>query len=402
MEPQDLIALGIIDQAANPNARKTFMGRELFETEEAETMLPNGRRAPPPETEGDNGEGLPSNSVTVVSQEAKVLERFSLKRETIKDLSDKFSGLTIAGLTDKKGYEVVHAALRDVRTHRLSIDKDHKALKDRAWTFGKLCDKAKNLLLAEISPLEDYLEGEKKRIDAEDANQKAEKQRVISELCAKRQADLIAVDAVQAIHPLELAGMSEVDFQAHLSVATTKFNAKKEAEAVQAAELERLRTMEAEAKAEQARAMEAKRKEQEAEQKRLAGIAAEQAKAQAAIKAAQDKLAADQRAHEAQVQREADEKKRLAELEKAKAEAAEKAKAEAEAKAQREADAKAEAERKAKVEAERLAALAPEREKVSRYFDALGATIPPDVKDKRLKQLISDIGLAIAKANSEV
>lgn len=364
--------------------------------DETETMLPNGRKATPPETEGAT-DGQIVDRVT-----AGIVARYNIADASIAELRKKAEGLKIAGTSDKKGYELVRSTRLEIVAIRGGIEKTRKQLKADSLEYGRKVDGEAKRITSELEDIEAPLDAEESRIDQLVEEEKARKQQIINDLVTARVAALTAVDAPNAIHPLELPGMPEADFQAHLSVATTAFNAKKAKEAEAAAELERLRKLEAEQKAKEAAEMEEKRKAMEAQQAEINRRQAEQEAVAAKQRAESERLERDKREAEEAKRREAEAKTRAEEMEKAKAEAAEKARiatiAEEQAKAKREAE-RLEAER---AEAERLAALAPEREQVIKFLDALGAIIYPEVKDERLDEIITEVALAISNARDKV
>lgn len=352
-----------------------------MEYEDTETMLPNGRRAPSPETEGAT-----DAVISEVKKEDAVLALFDkpFKEKimaVISTMKARYGSLTIAGVNDKAGFDAVYKARQHVKSVRLEVTQVHKDEKAEALDYCKRLDAAKRTLLAEIEPVEEALQAKEDKITEEKAFIAAESQRKIDALCKARMDALIAVEAPSAIHSLELPGMAEADFQAHLKIATDAFNAKKEKEAAAAAELARLQKEEAERKEKERAEMEAKAKEQAAEQNKIR-------MRQAELDLAQEKLREEQRAFEEKKQAEAFAKQRAEELEKAKAEAAENARKEAEAEAKRKADAEAariEAERKA---AELKAAQATEIEKLENFIHEIRGVKIPAIRDPKLQGVL--------------
>lgn len=75
----------------------------------------------------------------------------------IKSIADYCNTLTIAGLNDKKGYDLVKAALNKVKKLRTAVEGKRKELKAVALEYGKAVDgEAKRLTLL-VQPIEDAL-----------------------------------------------------------------------------------------------------------------------------------------------------------------------------------------------------------------------------------------------------
>ena len=327
-----------------------------------------------------------------VAKKNLVLAEFNFPLAKIAEMRDRAKALVIASVDDKRGYNAVKEFRLDIRDKRIAVEKRHKEGKAEALEIGRNWDKAKNLLLAELEPIEAELQAKQDVIDAEIQAEKDRKQAEINAKVKARQDALIAVEAIQEIHPMDLAGMAERDFQAHLSVFTEAFNARKAKADAEAAELERLRAAEAQRQA-----------EARIEQER---VAKEQAERQAALDAkekalqdAQDKLDRDRRHAEEKTRKEAESKARAEELERVRLEAAEKATRDAEAAAlKREADAKASAERLAKAEEARKetervkaaakAAKAPDIEKLEKYLSDIRGVNCPNIRDPNLQGVL--------------
>lgn len=270
-----------------------------------------------------------------------------------------YAGLTIAGVEDKKGYEMVRTARIHVKQHRTAVERVRKAENEEHQAQIKRNNAAAKHLEALLEEIEEPLEAEEKRYDAQ---VKAIKEAAQREKEAKLQRRIDALSAVG--HPVnvgELVTMPDTTFAMVLATATEAFEAREkirlEAEAALAAqqeaarlEAERKAKEEAEAKAAEAKrlaeeraALDAQRKEQEAQA--------------AALKAKQDEM--DRKEREA-AQRERDAQIRQDAEAKAKAEAERKAKEEAERQERDrlDADAKRKAQEAARPDAEKILALA--------------------------------------------
>ncbi|MGH7198873.1 MAG: hypothetical protein ACREH5_09080 [Candidatus Omnitrophota bacterium] len=371
----------------------------LDHQDETETMLPNGRRAPVEDADFQEAE-----TENLPAQVSEIMLSYRLTAEKIKELKEKYSGLSISGPKDKGGYEMVRAAKSEVTTALTDLEADRKAKKAESLKYGRNVDRAAQILESHLLPLKEELTAEKARIDAEIQAEKDRKQAEINALVSRRIEAMTAVNAGSAINPMELPGMAEADFQAHLSVATAKFQKAEDARIAQEAELLRLRKAEEEAKAKEAAALEVQRKEMDAKQAALDAQRKEQEAREAKI-----------RAEETRIEREAEEKRRADELkaaeEKAAAEARENALREAAEKSERDAkarEAKAEADRKeaeakAKAEAEEKAkaeALRPDKDKILAYLGALRDVPIPKMATEEGKKMLADLCTKIKTALS--
>lgn len=100
-------------------------------------------------------------------------------KKKISELKTKYGSLTIAGIDDKKGYEAIKVALRDLTSYRTATaDKAKEISKDYKDIVKGITDFSKEIIddLSDIEqPLrdakkkyEDDLEAEKKRKEAEE------------------------------------------------------------------------------------------------------------------------------------------------------------------------------------------------------------------------------------------
>lgn len=313
-----------------------------------------------------------------------VLSKF-MRLQEIAALGQKYSALKISGVEDKAGYDLVHRARMDVRARRIEVEKVHKEGKAEALQHCRDWDSAKNTLLANLEPIESKLAGEEKRIDDEIQAEKDRKQQIINDRCTARQNAMLAVNAGGVIHALELPGMAEADFQAHLAVATAKFTEEKRNQDEQAAELARLQAEEVERKTKERLEAERVAKEQAQERERLEAIA----KAQ---QAAQDKIDRERREFEEAKRHEAEAKTRAEEIEKAKALQAKETEARVlceaqEAAAQKIRDDAAKVEREKQEAALRLEA-ASDKEKLADFLSKIRGITLPHVKSAKHQQIL--------------
>lgn len=335
--------------------------------------------------EAAEGEFAP---VEVDKVKEHIVKTFDLTEAQIAVMRERFAGLSIAGVEDKKGLEAVHAARMEVKSYRVEVDKVRKRLKEDSLAYGRKVDSVAkhftNLLLEIEKPLEEREEAvlaEKERI-------KAEKQR---EADAKLQRRVDALNAVGApVHVGALALMEDRTFEEHLRITTEAWEIKeaqrKEAEAALAAKLEAER-LEAERKAKEEAEARALREAELAEQEKA--LAARQAE----IKAQEEALAAkasalEQAAREDAIRKEAEEKARL-DAERARLREEErKAQAAAEEKAKQE-DA---ARRQAEVEAAR-----PDAEKLRAVAVSLRTYRLPEATTEAGKAAMKEVADALAR-----
>lgn len=238
---------------------------------------------------------------------------------TIADLQKRHGGLTINGLKDKDGYKAVHTARIEVKGVRVGIEKTRKEVKSAVVKLGQAIDGEAARLTEQIAPLEGYLQHEQDLIDAE-----KERIRFVEEIARKARIQ-VRIDAFRALKimpPIDVADMTEEDYQA--SYAHWKLEAFKRDEA-EAAERKRLADEAEELRLERLD-IDRLRAEYEEQRKRNERLEKED---YARMMAEQKKLADEQEAQ-----------RRAVELENARKDAALKAVAETEARMTLEAEAK--------------------------------------------------------------
>lgn len=348
---------------------------------------------------------------------------YSVSDSKIAEIRERCTGLTA---TTKEGYEEVRLAIAGTRKLRVSIEEQRENLKRPALEFGRKVDAEAKRLIGLLKAIEEPLQAEKDRADAEKERIKreaAEAERI------KLEARLNQLQAVGAlIAPITVQHWTEEEFTANL-VGFTKSHeailqaqreeaerkAKEEAEQREAIRLEqeRLAAERAELDRQRKAAEESARIERErieAEQAaERARLEAERAKIEAEQKAERDRLDAERRKIEEQqrVEREkieadqraiAAERQRMADAEAARI-AAIKAEEEAKARAEQE---RTEAERKAAEEAEqarlaveRAESLKPDKAKIANLAESIRAIDYPKVRTMEavvfLQQLEADL-----------
>lgn len=307
---------------------------------------------------------------TVIEQPPKLADsvRYGLADAGIAELAAQYMPLTIKGIDDTKGLKVVHEARMIVKNHRVEIEKTRKALKADALEYGRVVDSEAKRLTALIEPIEDHLEAEENRVLAEKERIRKEKEEAKRAITQARVDAFMAVGQIIAFSVAE--SLTDAEYSEQLGAATA---AKIEADRVAALEVERLA----------AEHREAARLQAEEDARRKA-----EAIALAAERAELDRLRQEQQAEAnrlaAERQRIADEelaKQRAIQLESARAEAVERERKDAEARAIADAAAarvKAEVE---EAERLRLEALKPDREKLLALADTLFNLERPTVSD---------------------
>lgn len=306
------------------------------------------------------------------------LEEFKPARVTaakISELRAKYGGLTIAGVNDKKGYELVHAARMEIREYRVAVEKVRKTLKEDSLAYGRKVDTEAKRITAKLIEIEEPLDQEESRIDAEKEKIKQEAQR-------KKEAELQArIDALTAVgapvNIAEIAMMTDVIFDFHLASTKDAFEAR---EKVRLAGEEALR-LKAEQEAKQAAEREARahvEKDRMAQEEadRLATVRAAQAmeaERLAALKAEYDRQAAEMRKAQEEIVAQKQAMEQAAREEQIRKDAEAKAKeAAAQEEAGRRAAQEAEAKRKAQAEAAR-----PDAQKILALAEVVRGTAYP-------------------------
>lgn len=270
--------------------------------------------------------------------EPEVTIRYSVTEETVKPLAEKYLKLTINGIEDKAGHEIVKAAQIECRDARNIVENERVAAKAEYLEAGRKVDSRAKTIQALIKPVEDHLLGELKRIkDAELAivtKQLDDQQKIREQLIDDIGGIPAIISASMQANFVRVAEEAQfVDWLANLK-RSNEMAAKAEkdrlaAEALQKAENERLAAEKAAADKKEAE----ERESQRIANKKLADELAEQKKKlddqEAAQKAAQDKIDAENKrladlsAKEAQDKADAEakvEQDRIAAEEKAKTE----------------------------------------------------------------------------------
>lgn len=314
------------------------------------------------------------------SQTADELAVFRKQDAIVADLRDKYMGLKIDGLNDRKGFDAVHDARMIVKRARVDVEKTREQLKKESLERGRRIDAEAKRVTALLAPIEEHLEAEETAVTTERERIKAaaEEQRK-----AKVKARFAALQALG--YTGDLMAVPEMTDDEFVTTMGAAREAKAERDRMaeeerqrQAAEQARLKQLEEQEAADRAKLEESERQrlaaEAEERRKETERLAAERAELDRQRKAQDEEQASVRREHEAE-RAKIEAERRAVELEKAKQEAAQKAREEAEREhaikvAREKAEAAAEAKRmaeKAKAdEAVRLKAEAerPQRDKL--------------------------------------
>lgn len=306
---------------------------------------------------------------TELSTAPKQAILFSVTRETIADMRNRFQSLKVNGIGDKTGLEAVHKARMDCVKARSAIEKSRKEMKEESLRIGRQIDSEAKALTAEVEQIEQPL------IDQEAAIVK-ERERIAKEqedlLFAKRSQMLVAIGGTMPESVVRK--MSQLEFELAMENLVEELKRRKEEE---------------ERRAEEKRLADLESKRQQAEAARLAEERAVIAAQQAAIKAEQDRISLEEKKRQEAIA-----------LENAKAEAAEAARVETEARIKREA-----AEEKARAEAleaerKRTEELRPAKEKLIQFAESIAAVPQPWVSVKTNKLLASKVASLVSESQS--
>ena len=296
-----------------------------------------------------------------------------------------------------------------IRAVRIEGEKVHKAQKESAIRFGRAVDGFKNILLAELGPVEEALEA------AEKTAERAEAARLAA-LKAAREAELLPL-LNSSLILVDLSALSETSWQklladhrllrqAKIDAVQKAFEAEVDRQAKEKAERERIESENARLKAEAdatAKRLEAEQKAreeqarkereaQEAERRRIeAERKAEREKAEVEKRALEAKAKAERLAAEAKARKECEaiqaklaESERIAKMEHDKLEA-EIARA---AKAKADEARRIDTERKANEAAERRAAAAPDKAKLEALLEIVNELQLPHLENKGVRDAV--------------
>lgn len=301
--------------------------------------------------------------------------KYSIADSAIAKMSKKYMHLTIDGIKDKKGFDLVHAARMVVKGQRVKVEKKRKELKADALKYGKAVDNEANRIKGLLEPIETHLQNEEDRIQAEKDEIKAEKARKEQERQEKIRENIALLNGYLAACVNQSSqGIQKISDRLEAFVITEDDFGELKDEAIETADriyaeiqdmligAQKREKAEAEQKAEAER-LERQRKEQEAERKKI-----EDEKRK--IQEEKDRIAREER------------EKKIAE------EAAERAKQEEKERlerAEKDRIAKEKADKEEKVRQERLK---PDRDKIYDLVHALEDLTIPKVKSDIAREVL--------------
>ena len=217
------------------------------------------------------------------------LQKYQLTDAMISEAKDQFLKLTIAGVDDSAGLKAVHSARMTVKNWRIDVEKARKAEKSRILEYGRALDSEAKRLTDLLTPIEDHLEAEERRVTEEKARIAAERRAAEAELERKRQERIymrigLLAEYGDQISLTEAETLTDDEYNARLAKAmddhTARMRAEQEALEEEQARLEQIR------------------QEQEAERARIAEerrVIEEERRAMAAEKAERERVEAEAR-----------------------------------------------------------------------------------------------------------
>lgn len=116
----------------------------------------------------------PGKELTVQDQIKNQIAKLGVADAGIAALKDRYGSLTIAGPSDKDGYEAVKKAWNEVRSTRTALEKKGLELRNDYTIITKAIKGEEDRLIKSLRPLEDQLQEAWKNIDQE---REAEKER---------------------------------------------------------------------------------------------------------------------------------------------------------------------------------------------------------------------------------
>lgn len=182
------------------------------------------------------------------------IEQFSPKKAEMQALAESSKGLTINGVEDLEGYKKVHEARIKLKSTRIEITKNGKALREDAIAFQKKVIELEKELVGIIEPVETELEQKEKTIDAE-----KERLRRVSLLPSRRS---VLEDIGYTATDEELMCLNNDEFKIFLDTKKNEIEAKR-----LQAEKDALEQQQRKVKEEQRRIEEEKRNLEEEKQK---------------------------------------------------------------------------------------------------------------------------------------
>lgn len=318
------------------------------------------------------------SAVPTLNPEAAIA-KFNVTDAAIAKMKKEYMRLTIAGLDDREGYKAVHEARMDVKSKRVEVDKLRKDLNADALAYQRAVNGEAKRITELLTPIEEHLTSEEKKIDDEKARLKAEAERKEQEKLQGRVAKLVGLgchfDGEKYVLGASKATVTDIK-QASDETFNNFLNAvQAEADQIakQKAEEEAARKAEEERLAAERAQLEKQRKEQEAKE--------------AELRRQQEEIERKKREAEEAERKAKEEKERAEREEQERKDAEARAKKLAEEVARQEEEARLKKEAADKAEAARQEALRPDKDKLLSFGNTLGTLTIPEVKTTEGKEL---------------
>lgn len=307
----------------------------------------------------------------------------------IKEMKEEYMPLKVNGIEDKAGLKMVYESRQIVKKTRVSVVKYADELKEKAVSWQKKVNMEKNRVIGELESIEAHLQAEEDKVTIEKEQLR---------LAAAKQEEARVQKRIDALAAYGFA----IDFNTIKTIDDTSFeivlnNAKSEHE------------KELAAKAEEARMQKLEQERLISERKELEELRAKQAEAQRIIEAENLRIKKEQEAKEAvihaeqkriedekrnieqQQQRDAADKLRAEEMEKAKIAAVEKEKFR-----------QIEAAKQEKIQEEEKLAMASDKVKFQTVIGMIGGINIPEMKSAKSKKLAGDVKDLLAKIRDHI
>ncbi len=98
------------------------------------------------------------SEIAVISQNIETgLQAFEARKTELTNKVAKYKDLTIKDVDDKKGYEAVSAARKDLKAERVQIEKEGKSMRDPLTAMNKTIKAKEDELVAIVGEPEQSL-----------------------------------------------------------------------------------------------------------------------------------------------------------------------------------------------------------------------------------------------------
>lgn len=112
---------------------------------------------------------LPANvgEISIQQVAEQMLVKFNITDQKIAELKQDYGKLLIYGADDKESYKVATTALSTVKNLRTGVEAKRKELKQPFWDAGVAIDAEAKRITAELTPIENHLASQIKKVDDE-------------------------------------------------------------------------------------------------------------------------------------------------------------------------------------------------------------------------------------------